>query len=100
MKEQTHFWTRHSIYNVFLCITKKTRNCFFFNPNLDANKNSLRFLTQANNKSEGVCKAYILLILGGFVVNTVIMSAISVAMCLYTNGYFDVQYLYHPFSFS
>lgn len=61
----------------------------------DANKDSARFLAQANNKSEWMY---------GILFKTVILAAIwivavsvvSVSICWYNHGHFDAKFVYHP----
>ncbi|XP_055310916.1 putative odorant receptor 69a [Sitodiplosis mosellana] len=57
---------------------------------------SLRFLTQANNRSEWFWDLFFKFVLGGFIGIFSTLSVASVLLCLMWNGYFDVALVFHP----
>lgn len=66
----------------------------------DMHSDSFQFMEQANNHSEFISKMYLKLVLVGFFMNTLTMSAFSLIFCWITNAFtagFESKYVYHPF---
>lgn len=67
-----------------------------FHLHLDKNKDSFRFLMQANNTSEGMWSIYVKCMLIALV-SAVSTSICSSIVCYWKYGKFDVAHLYHPY---
>lgn len=78
-------------------MAKISENGFY--SNLDENDSSFPILMSTNEKCEWLWPVYMKYGMGGFMLNTTNVSAVSVLICYITNGHFEVDKLYHPFKF-
>ena len=65
--------------------------------NSDQAEDSFRYLEQANNKSEWLCRAFFIYIVVGFAVSTAATSFFSVVVCFLINERFEAKSVQHPF---
>lgn len=88
-KENFNF---HLIIFILLILNAFNSTC-----RLDKEKDSFRFLAQANSVCEWIWKVYFVFGMVGFATSALATSMVSVLICWINHGTFDVNYIYFPF---
>lgn len=67
--------------------------------NLDKNDESIEFLIETNATCNWIWEIYLKFGVGGFAINQIVASTLSVLYFWFVNRNFDTQFLYHPYKF-